>query len=97
MTLRESIVARLAGQNNARHLEGDTEDGIEDSDEGGFQDGDGIPPFSKAVLLVPQKEERKLKAIQRTEEVINNVYGGIKDQDPLKENKLNLNHPSRGF
>ena len=33
LTLRESIVARLEGQNNARNPESGTEDGIEDSDE----------------------------------------------------------------
>ena len=44
LTLCEIIVAILAGQNNARHPEGGTEDGIEDSDEGCFQDGDGIVP-----------------------------------------------------
>ena len=36
LTLHEIIVARLAGQNNARHPEGGTEDGIEDSNEEGF-------------------------------------------------------------
>ena len=30
LTLRKRIVTRLAGQNNARHPEGGTEDGIED-------------------------------------------------------------------
>ena len=45
-------MAILAGQNNARHPEGGTEDGIEDSDEEGLQDGDGIAHSSKAVLLV---------------------------------------------
>ena len=84
LTLSESLVSRLAGQKNARHTEGDTEDGIEDSDEEGFQDDGGISPSSKAVLLVSQKEERKLKAIQWTEEVIIDAYGVIKDQDPLK-------------
>ena len=51
----ESIVARLAGENNARNPEGDTEDGIEYSDEEVLQDGDGIAPSSKAVLMVSQK------------------------------------------
>ena len=55
LNLRESIVARLAGENNARHPEVGIEDGIEDSDEEGFQDGDGIAPSSKSVLLVSQK------------------------------------------
>ena len=55
LTLREIIVAILVGQNNARHTEGGIEDGIEDSDEEGFQDGDGIAPSSKSVLLVSQK------------------------------------------
>ena len=44
LTLCERIVARLVDQKNTRHLEGGTEDGIEDSDEEGFQDGDGIAP-----------------------------------------------------
>ena len=78
-------MARLAGGENARHHEGGTEDGIEDSDEEGFQDGDGIAPSSKAVLLVSQKEERNLKAIQRTEEVLIDADGGSKEQDLLKE------------
>ena len=94
LALRESIVARLAGQNNARHPEGGTEDGIEDSDEEGFQDGDGIAPSSKAVLPVPQKEERKQKAIQRTEEILIDADGGSKEQDRLKNNQLILHHPS---
>ena len=47
---------RLAGQNNARHPEGGKEDGIEDLDKEGFQDGDGIAPSSKAVLMVSHKE-----------------------------------------
>ena len=51
LTLREIIVARLAGQNNARHPESGTEDGIEDSDEEVFQYGDGITPSSKTVLM----------------------------------------------
>ena len=65
LDLCESIVAILAGQKNARHPEGGTEDVIEDSDEEGFQDGDGIAPSSKSVMLFSQKEERKPKAIQR--------------------------------
>ena len=52
LALRESIMTRLTGQNNARHSEGGTEDGIEDSDKEGYQDGDGIAPSSKEVLLV---------------------------------------------
>ena len=56
LKLRDRIVARLAGKKNARNSEGGTEDGIEDSDEEGFQDGDGIAPSSKSVLLVSQKE-----------------------------------------
>ena len=55
LTLCESIVARLEWNDNARHPEGVTDDGIEDSDENGFQDGDGIAPSSKAVLLVSKK------------------------------------------
>ena len=93
LTLCGSIVAILAGQNNARHPEGGTEDFIEDSDEEGFQDGDGIAPSSKAVLLVSQKEEIKLKDIQWTEEVLIDADGGNKDQDSLKENELILHHP----
>ena len=69
-------MARLSGQNNAIHPEGGTEDGIKDSDEEDFQDGDGIAHSSKSVLLVSQKVERKLKAIQRTEEVLIDTYGG---------------------
>ena len=53
--MRDSIVFRLVRQNNARHPEGDTEDGIENSDEEGFQDGDGITPSSKEVFMVSQK------------------------------------------
>ena len=56
LTMCERIMDRLEGQNNARHLEGGTEDGIEDSDEEGFQDGDGITPSSKSILLVSYKE-----------------------------------------
>ena len=55
LTLHEIIVDILAGGNNARHPEGGTEDGIEDLDEEGVQDGDGIAPSSKAVLIVSQK------------------------------------------
>ena len=36
LTLRDSIVATLAGNKNARHPEGGTEDGTEDSNEEGF-------------------------------------------------------------
>ena len=61
LTHCERIVARLAGQNNARNLEGRTDDGIEDSYEEGFQDSYGIAPSSKVVLLVSQKEERKIR------------------------------------
>ena len=43
--------------------------------------------------MVSQKEERKLKSIQRTKEVLIDTDGGIKEQYPLKENKLIL-HPS---
>ena len=43
-TLRESILARLSGQNNAIHSEVGTEYGMADSDEEGFQDSDGIVP-----------------------------------------------------
>ena len=78
LTLREIIVSILAGQDNARHPEGDTEDGIEDSDEEGFQNSDGITPTSKEVLLVSQKEKRKLNDIQQTEEVLIDAYGGKK-------------------
>ena len=56
LNLREIIVAILSGQKNVRHPEGGTEDSIEDSDEEGFQDGDGIAPSSKEVLLVSRKE-----------------------------------------
>ena len=66
---------RLEGQNNARHPEGGKEDGIEYSDKEGLQDGDGIAPYSKEVLLVSQKEERNIKAIQRTEEVLIDAHG----------------------
>ena len=78
------------GPNNAGHPEGGTEYGIEDSDEKDFQDCEGIAPSSKAVLLVSQKEKMKLKAIQRTEDVLIGVDEGNKDQDPLKENELIL-------
>ena len=44
LTLREIILDRLVGKNNPRYPEGGTEDGIEDSDEEGFQDSDGIAP-----------------------------------------------------
>ena len=94
LNLHEIIVNILEGQNNARHPKGGTEDSIEDSDEEGFQDGDGITPSSKAVLLVSQKEGRKLKDIQCTEEVLIDADGRRKEQDPLKENYLILNHPS---
>ena len=56
LAVRESIVARMEEQDNAVHPEGGTKDGIEDSDEEGFQDSDGIAPSSKSVLLVSQKE-----------------------------------------
>ena len=56
LTLPESIVARLAGQNNARNSKDVTEDSMEDSDEEGYQDDDVIAPSSKAVLMVSQKE-----------------------------------------
>ena len=46
------------------------------------------------MLLVSQKEERKLKDIQRTEEVIIDADRGSKEQDLLKENELILHHPS---
>ena len=52
LTLHEIIVSRLAGKNNARNPEGGTEDDIEDSDEECFQDGDGITPYSKSVMMV---------------------------------------------
>ena len=87
-------MARLAEKNNAIHPEVVTEGGILDSDEEGFQDSDGTEPSSKEVLLVSQKEESKLKYIQRNEEVLIDVYGGSKEQDPLKENELILRHPS---
>ena len=79
-------MSRLAGKNNTRNTEGGIKDGIEDSDEEGFQDGDGISPSSKAVLMVSQKEENKLKANKRTEEFLIDADGGSKEQDPLKEN-----------
>ena len=44
LTLRDIIVTRLAGQKNSRHPDGGKEDGIENSDEKGFQYGDGIAP-----------------------------------------------------
>ena len=97
LTLCESIVAILAGQNNARHPEGGTEDVIEYSDEEVVQDGDGIAPSSKAVLLVSQKEERKLKAVQRDEYVLIDADGRSKDQDPLKENELIPHHPFHAY
>ena len=84
LTLCESIVARLAGQNNAKHPEGGTEEGIEYSYEEGFQDGDGFVPSSKVFMLVSQKEESKIKAIQHNEEVLIDVDGGSKEQDLLK-------------
>ena len=90
----KAFADRLARQNNSRHLEGGTEEGIQYSYEEGFQDGDGITPSSKSVMMVLQKEEGKLKAIQRTEEVLIDKYGGREEQDPLKENKLILHHPS---
>ena len=55
LTMCERIVFTLAGQNNARHPGDGTEDGIEYSYEEGFQDGYGIAPSSKAVLLVLKK------------------------------------------
>ena len=79
LALCEIIVARFSGQKYAIHHECGTEDGIEDSDEEGFQNGDGIEPSSKAVLMVLQKEESKLKAIQRTEEVLIDADGGSKE------------------
>ena len=59
-----------------------------------FQDNYGIAPSSKSVLLISHKEESKLNAIHRTEEVLIDADGGSKYQDPLKENKLILHHPS---
>ena len=94
LTLRESIVARFSGQKNARNPKGGTEDGIEDSDKEGFQDDDGITPSSKEVLLVSQKEERNLKAIQWNEEVLIDEYRGSKDKYLLKESELILHYPS---
>ena len=94
LTMREIVVARLAGENNARHTEGGTEYGIEDLDEEGLQDGEGISTSSKAALMVSQKEERKLKYIQRTEEVLIHADGGRKEQDLMKENESILHHPS---
>ena len=44
--------------------------------------------------MVSQKEERKIKSIQRTEEILIDVDGGSKEQDPLNENELILHHPS---
>ena len=76
-------MSRLTGEKNARHPESGTEDGIEDSNEEGLQDGDGIAPSSKAFLLLSQKEEKKLKAIQRTEKILIDLYGGRKEQDLL--------------
>ena len=75
-------------------LKGVTEYIIEDSDEEGFQDGDGITPSSKSFPLVSQKKERKIKAIQRTEEDLIGDDGGSKEQDLLKDNDLILQHPS---
>ena len=66
LTLCERIVARLEGQKNARNTEGGTEDGIKYSDEESLQDGNGIATSSKSLLLVSQKEEIRLKAIQNT-------------------------------
>ena len=43
--------------------------------------------------MVSQKEDRKLKAIQKTGEVLIDADGGSKEQDPLKENDLILYHP----
>ena len=85
-------MARLAGQNNARDNEGGTEYGIEGSYEEGFQDSDGIATSSKAVMMVSHKQERKLKAIQRTEEFLIDVDGGRKEKHPLKENELILHY-----
>ena len=93
LNLRESIVARLAGENNSRHPEVGIEDGIEDSDEEGLQDGDMIAPSSKAVLLVSYTEKSNLKAIQLTEDVLIDVDGGSKEQDLLNDNELILHHP----
>ena len=90
-------MAILSGQNNARNPEGGTEDGIEYSYEEGFQYGYGIAPSPKVVLLVSHKEERNLKAIQRTEEVLIDADGGSKEQDPLKESELILHHPSQTY
>ena len=64
------------------------------SDKEGFQDGDEIAPSSKAVMMVSQKEERKLKAINRTEEVLIDTDDGSKEHDPLKENELIPHHTS---
>ena len=76
----------MVGQKNSRHTEDGTEDYIEDSDYEVLQDVDGVSPSSKAVLMVSQKEGRKLRAVQRTEEVIIDADRGSKEQDPLKEN-----------
>ena len=79
---REHCV-QIFREKNVRHPEGGTEDGIEDSNEEGLQDGDGIAPSSKSFLLLSQKEEKKLKAIQRTEKFLIDSYGGRKEQDLL--------------
>ena len=93
LDLRESIVEILAGENNSRHLECGTEYGIEHSDEEGFQDGDGIEPSSKSFLMVSQKEESKLKSVQKTEEVLIDADRLREEKYLLKENKLILHHP----
>ena len=46
------------------------------------------------MLLVSQKEEMKLKAIQQTEKVLIDVDGGIKEKYPLNDNELIPRHPS---
>ena len=87
-------MARLVGENNVRHPEDGTEDGMKDSDEEDLQDGDGNAHYSTAVLMVSHKKERKLKAIHRTEEALIDADEGSKDKYLLKANKLILHQIS---
>ena len=46
------------------------------------------------LLLVSQKDEKKLRAIQSTEEVFIDADGVSNQKDPLKEKYVILHHPS---